>query len=148
MVGDYMSFSPYPYPATQAPATPFQASGYGRALGSFGGYRGSMDGLSAPFYPMLYGAFSQLLPQMGIDPYGDAVRRAGQGGEQLSLAEQARQRYDERQALRAELDRQSAEQRAAAKAKQDAWTGSDEYKKWLGGMTPDNRRVWGLMSRM
>lgn len=144
-----MNFYPAYGTPTQASApSPYQASGYGAALGAFGNYRGNMDGLSAPFYPMLYGAFSQLLPQMGADPFGNAVRQASQGGPQISPAEYSRQQYETQKALREEQARQASEQRDAMRAKQDAWTGSDEYRKLLSGMTPDNRRIWDLMYRM
>lgn len=140
------NFYSYPRAMPQPAQTSYQASGYGSALGAFGNYRGSMDALSAPFYPMLYGAFSQLLPQMGMDPYGAAVRAAQQPP--MSPADAARQQYEESRALAAEHARQAAEQKQESDSARNAWLASDGYKQQMAGMSPPNRRIWDLMYRM
>lgn len=103
--------------------------------------------LSAPMYPMAYNALSQYFGNLGMDPYGNNIRQAMQGP-QLSPAEQMRKQWDEQQAVAAEQKRQTDAWQAQHRADMNAWEQSGGKAAFLGGMSPDNQKVWSLMYSM
>lgn len=134
-------------PAQFTPVTRTASPQYDQALAGFGQYRGTMQGLSTPFYPMAYGLLSQYFPQVGLDPFGDSVRRASQEP-QLSQVEQMRKQWEEKKAIDAEGERQRAEWRNDHAAKMNAWSASGGKAAHMAGMSPANRQIYSLMYGM